>query len=115
MSLRHAMIAPLIAMLAPLAHAAPHGCEQKARQQAEVLMKLHHTRAGITPIEDITISPKVRVLPRIKNPGNPKHSLAVLEVWGYVGKAESRIRMIYAPFDTSECVPLGQEIIDWMN
>jgi hypothetical protein len=103
-------------MLALPVYAVSHPCEQKARRQAEQLLLLH-LGAGErdTAREQITIENHVRLLPSIKNPARSKQRLEVLEVWGYKGKGEFRIKMIYMKGDNKECLPVGQEIINWAS
>jgi hypothetical protein len=56
------------------------------------------------------VSDEVRELPPVKAlKGSGKFD--VLEVWGYIYKAEYRMRFIYAQIPDS-CVLMGQEIIE---
>jgi hypothetical protein len=55
----------------------------------------------------------VKVLPPIRAlKGNGR--LDVLEVWGYIYKAEYRMRFIYAQ-GAGQCVLMGQEILENAN
>jgi hypothetical protein len=104
----------LVSALAAQALGAPHPCAERARNQAEQLVALHLGVGGRdTSQEQITIDSQVRSLPPVVNPAYNKQRLDALEVWGYKGKGEFRIRLLYIRGDTSECLPVGREIINW--
>ena len=90
---------------APAKTAKPR-CSDDATAQARKLLAFHSDND-----ERIEIDKEVKALPPLKNPANPKQKLNVLEVWGYIYKAEYRMRLIYyfqPKPDT--CVLVGQEI-----
>lgn len=57
------------------------------------------------------LTPQVTRRGFISNPGNPKHVLEVLEVFGAVYKAQYRVRLNYYRSRDS-CVLIGQEIME---
>jgi hypothetical protein len=84
----------------------PHRCSDAATAQAHKLLAFH-----VGPDSRIEIGKPVKALAAIRNPANTKQSLDVLEVWGYVYKAQYRMRFIYARIP-NECVLMGQEILE---
>jgi hypothetical protein len=75
--------------------------------QAKKLLAFHY---GIN--EGIEIDPDIKALAFIRNPANKKQQFAVLEVWGYIYKAQYRMRfMYYRPVD--KCILMGQEILEF--
>lgn len=89
---------------------AQHPCAKDAIEKAKPLLELHHGEKleGFGTIDD-----KVKVLPAIKAlKGNGR--LDVLEVWGYIYKAEYRMRFIYVQ-SKHGCGLMGQEIIENSN
>jgi hypothetical protein len=62
----------------------------------------------------IDIENSVRVLAPIRNPANRKQRFDVLEVRGYVYKAQYRVRLIYSRLP-GECLLMGQEILEYAS
>jgi hypothetical protein len=92
------------------AAAQTHHCAKDAIARAKPLLELHFETK---PEGGGTIDDKVKVLPPIKAlKGNGK--LDVLETWGYIYKAEYRMRFIYAQIKDS-CLLMGQEILESAN
>ena len=101
----------LIAALSGNADAA-HPCAGDARVQAKKLLIFHFDN----PDEKITmdnIADEVKVLKPLKNPAG-KGQFDVLEVSGYIYKAEYRLRFLYALID-KECILMGQEILQYAD
>ena len=61
----------------------------------------------------IEIDKSVRTLLPMRNPANRLQRLDVLEVWGRIYKGEYRMRFLYA--QTSDCVLMGQEILEFAS
>ena len=94
-------------MLATAPGAANAACAGDAIDRATRLLQLHAADG-----EDIavTIGDVVKTLPPIKALAG-KGKLDVLEVRGYIYKAEYRMRFIYAQIP-DQCLLMGQEIIE---
>lgn len=111
----------LCTIAASPAAAAEHPCSQDAKQRAENLLRLHFVMdAGDPPshfsdqeVTNLGIDEKVVVLKPIKALVG-KGKLDVLEVQGYIYKANYRMRMIYAQIKGS-CLLMGQEILEMSN
>ncbi len=89
-----------------VAPAAAHPCDGDAIDRATPLLQLHFEDSQA----DVGVSDEVRELAPIKAlAGSGRFD--VLEVWGYIYKAEYRMRFIYAQIPDS-CVLMGQEIIE---
>jgi hypothetical protein len=95
------------------AKAAP-ACADDAAARAEALIKFHVTDGGKSPemaddVAPVDIGDVVSVghLKPLRGPGR----YDVLEVTGYVIKAEYRVHLIYADMQ-GQCVLMGQEIIE---
>jgi hypothetical protein len=85
-----------------------HPCDADAIQRATPLLKLHYEIGD--DVQNLAIGDEVKELAPIKAlKGNGKFD--VLEVWGYIYKAEYRMRFIYAQIPGS-CVLMGQEILE---
>lgn len=99
--------AAALAVSAGSAWAAPHPCAEEAKEKAAALLKLHMDGTDMdgTIADTVTLRAPVKALA-----GNGKFD--VLELTGYVYKAEYRIRMIYAVFDDQSCALMGQEIFE---
>jgi hypothetical protein len=100
-----------LALAAALLLAAPslalaHPCGQDAIDHAKPLLALHTDGGG----DENSIGDEVKVLPPVKALKG-KGRFDVLEVWGYIYKAEYRMRFLYAQIPGS-CVLMGQEIIE---
>ena len=93
-------------LLAPTAIAAAHPCDQDAIDHAKPLLALHTDGGG----GEDSIGDAVKALPPVKALKG-KGRFDVLEVWGYVYKAEYRMRFLYAQIPGS-CVLMGQEILE---
>lgn len=87
-----------------------HACAADAVKHGRMLLNLHF--AGEPGIDEpiVSIDDTVKVLPPLKALKG-KGSFDVLEVWGYIYKAEYRMRFIYARIP-GECVLMGQEILE---
>jgi len=87
--------------------APPPQCSIEARTQAKKLLEFH-----VGKDDRIEIDSGVFALASIRNPANRKQQFAVLEVWGYIYKAQYRMRFIYyRPLD--QCLLMGQEILEF--
>lgn len=86
-----------------------HHCVGAATEQAKKLLEFH-----FGPDRRSEIAKSVKVRPAIRNPANKKQLFDVLEVWGYIYKGQYRMRFIYARLP-SECVLMGQEILEYAN
>jgi len=105
MSLKVIVLAGAV-IAAAAAPALAHPCDSDARARAEPLLALHYGEPDVAA----GIGDTVKQLPPLKAlKGNGKFD--VLEVWGYVYKAEYRMRFIYAQIPGT-CVLMGQEIIE---
>ena len=92
----------------------PHACANSAKLQAADLVRYHlgfFTNATLS--EQVTVDPDVKVLAPLVNPADRSRKLFVLELWAYSGKGEFRVRMLYLPSDTRECLPVGRELLVW--
>jgi hypothetical protein len=101
-----AIVAALI-LLSTLAHGQQtHRCAADALKQARALLIFHNGTDVNVGIED-----KVKVLPRLRNPVNPRQFFDVLEVRGYIYRANYQMRLIYAQIPGA-CALMGQEILE---
>ena len=101
---RLAILAATLTLAA--APALAHPCDADAQARAVPLLQLQYESADV----DVGIDDSVKQLPSLKAlKGSGKFD--VLEVWGYIYKAEYRMRFIYAQIPGS-CVLMGQEIIE---
>ncbi|MCB1502132.1 MAG: hypothetical protein KDK07_20495 [Bauldia sp.] len=101
-----ALAAAIAAAVAAVSPATAHPCDDDARTRAVPLLRLHFEDSEV----EVFIEPSVKQLPALKAlKGSGKFD--VLEVWGYIYKAEYRMRFIYAQIPGS-CVLMGQEIIE---
>ena len=99
-----ASAATVLALAASPAFA--HPCDDDARARATPLLLLQYE----SPDAQVGIDDSVKQLPALKAlKGSGKFD--VLEVWGYIYKAEYRMRFIYAQIPGS-CVLMRQEIIE---
>ena len=87
--------------------ASPHPCAPAASRQALQLLKFH-----AAPDDRPEIDKAVSALPPLRNPANKAQAFDVLEVWGYIYKAQYRMRLIYAQLP-GDCVLMGQEILEY--
>ncbi len=86
--------------------AAAHECDGDAQARAVPLLQLQFEDPGM----DVGVGDEVTELAPLRAlKGNGKFD--VLEVWGYIYKAEYRMRFIYAQIPGS-CLLMGQEIIE---
>ena len=98
--------------------AADHPCASDATKRSEMLLRFHFvmdagdpaTKLATPDTLKIEIDDKVVVLKPIKALRG-KGKLDVLEVQGYIYKANYRMRFIYAQIKGS-CALLGQEILE---
>jgi hypothetical protein len=107
------LFVPVLTMIAVAsAAAAPkpvHPCAADAREKAKALLVLHMDGANLNhSIDDKVVQrPPIRAL-------KGKGRFDVLEVVGYVYKAQYRIRLIYAQIPES-CLLMGQEVLEISN
>lgn len=88
----------------------PHRCAADAIKRASPLLALHFEDEPGAETPNRGIDDDVKVLAPIKAlMGTGKFD--VLEVRGYIYRAEYRMRFIYAQID-DECVLMGQEILE---
>ena len=83
-----------------------HPCSAHAIQQARALLVFHSGAAANLGVDD-----SCKLLAPLGNTVNPQQSFDVLEVHGYVYRANYRMRMIYAQIPGT-CTLIGQEIIE---
>ena len=87
---------------------AQHPCADSARAQARRFLSFHG--GGDDRVE---IDREVKQLKPLKNPAGGGY-LDVLEVWGYIYKAEYRMRFLYARIG-EDCMLVGQEILEHVS
>lgn len=98
----------LLVLLAAAFHAnAAPQCADDASAQAHKLLAFHFGED-----ERISIAEEVKEMPPLRNPANKRQQLDVLEVWGFVYKAQYRMRFLYARSDET-CALMGQEILEY--
>ena len=83
-----------------------HPCSAHAIQQAKALLVFHSGAAANLGVDD-----SCKLLAPLRNPVNPQQSFDVLEVQGYVYRANYSMRLIYAQIPGA-CTLIGQEIIE---
>lgn len=83
-----------------------HRCAADAIKQARALLVFHHGADVNVGVDDT-----VRVLPPLRNPVNRRQFFDVLEVRGYVYRANYQMRLIYAQ-GVGDCALMGQEILE---
>jgi hypothetical protein len=88
------------------AQAANHPCLNDAKERAEKLLALHSDND-----DRASIDANAKVLAPIKNPSSKTQKFDVIEVMGYVYKAQFRIHLLYGQIPGS-CVLVGQEILE---
>lgn len=86
--------------------AAPLQCEADALAQAKKLLAFHSDGNS-----QAAVASHAKALPALANPANKKQQFLVLEVMGYVYKANYRMRFLFYPLD-GDCVLMGQEILE---
>ena len=90
-------------------HAAPApSCAQDAVAHAKPLLEFHFGKD-----DRMSIDEQAKELPPIRNPADPKQTLKVFEVWGYIYKGRYRMRFIYYASSMSGCTLIGQEILEY--
>lgn len=90
-----------------LAHADPaHPCAADAIKRAKALLVFHTGGDARAGVDD-----GYRLLAPLRNPVNPNQHFDVLEVDGYVNRANYRMRLIYAQLP-GNCVLMGQEVLE---
>ena len=90
-----------------------HACEQDALKRADQLLRFHWTNGEGGDIENFSIENKVEKKAPLKAPVG-KGKFDVLEVTGYVYKAEYRMRFLYAQIKDA-CALMGQEVLEMSN
>ena len=83
-----------------------HPCEAHAIKQAHALLVFHNGADVNVAVDDTA-----RVLAPLRNPVNPRQLFDVLEVRGYVYRANYQMRLIYARVPGT-CALMGQEILE---
>lgn len=82
-------------------------CSSNAIEQARKLLNFH-----VGGDDRISIDSKVKELPPLRNPANPRQTFQVLEVLGFIYKAQYRMRFIYFNSNNVKCLLMGQEILE---
>lgn len=104
--MKSTILAALLLAAAGSAPAFAHPCDGDAQERAAALLRFHFEE----PDAEVGIDERVKQLPSLKAlAGSGKFD--VLEVWGYIYKAEYRMRLIYAQIPDT-CVLMGQEILE---
>jgi hypothetical protein len=98
-----------VALAASAAAAPKHPCTNDAKTKAVPLLKLHLDGADL----NMSLDDKVKILAPVKALKG-KGKFDVLELTGYVYKAQYRVRMIYAQIPDT-CLLMGQEVIEIAN
>ena len=102
------IIAAMLMLISSMAFAEPaHRCAAEAQKQAEKLLAFTYG-----PDERGSVGKEVKVLAPLRNPAKKSQLFDVLEVWGYVYKAQYRMHLIYAQMPGS-CLLMGQEILEF--
>jgi len=97
----------VVALFSTLAHAQRvHRCTADAIKQAKALLIFHAGGETNVGVED-----SVKVLPPLRNPVNRRQFFDVLEVRGYVYRANYQMRLVYAQVP-DVCALMGQEILE---
>lgn len=96
-----------LSIAAPAAAMAAHPCSGEARAHADELLRFHY---GSPDAPSVDVDDGVKELPPVRALRG-QGSFDVLEVWGYVYKAQYRMRFIFAQIEGS-CVLMGQEILE---
>ncbi|ACK64772.1 conserved hypothetical protein [Rippkaea orientalis PCC 8801] len=82
-------------------------CSRQAIAQARQLLNFH-----VGGDDRISIDNNVKELPPLKNPANQQQKFQVLEVWGYIYKAQYRMRFIYYNDPNLSCLLMRQEVLE---
>ncbi|MBP9679887.1 MAG: hypothetical protein KBD76_00665 [Bacteriovorax sp.] len=91
-----------------------HPCAKDAIWNADKLLRLHFDQdSNSTNIENLGIENRVSIRPSILAPSK-KGKYEVLEVLGYIYKADYRMRFTYARLGKT-CILMGQEILEMSN
>ena len=99
-------LALAVLLAAAATSAGAHECDADARERAVPLLQLQFE----DPEAEVGVGDAVRELAPVKAlKGSGRFD--VLEVWGYIYKAEYRMRFLYAQIPGS-CLLMGQEIIE---
>ncbi len=104
--MKAAVLAVLLVAAAGSVPALAHPCDGDAQQRGAALLRFHFEE----PDADVGVDDRVNQLPSLKALKGAG-SFDVLEVWGYIYRAEYRMRFIYAQIPGS-CVLMGQEILE---
>ena len=95
---------------APPPPPAIHACAPDAIKRGRTLLNLHFNDGQPGDAPRIDIEDTVKTLAPVKALKG-KGRFDVLEVWGYIYKAEYRMRFLYAQIPDA-CVLMGQEILE---
>jgi hypothetical protein len=85
-----------------------HPCRKDALLRAEKLLSFFSGND-----DRMEIDRQIKVLPSIRNPANRRQRLDVIEVWGFIYKAEYRMHFLYGRI--SGCVLMGEEILEYSS
>ncbi len=91
-----------------LCQAAEPPCAANTKERAKKLLIFH---AGTD--DRMTIDDKVKQIPSLQNPADPKQKFDVFEIWGYIYKAQFRMRFIYYNSPVTSCLLMGEEILEY--
>jgi hypothetical protein len=103
----HLLLQTLIGLYS-MTYAAELPCAAKALERGKQLLTFHHG-----PDDRMTIDQTAKQLPSIRNPRDAKQIFDVIEVWGYIYKAQYRMRFIYYNSSNTSCLLMGEEILEY--
>jgi hypothetical protein len=106
LNLKTLTLATLLVLSAGAHGQQTHRCAADAIKQAKALLIFHHGTEVNAGIDE-----SVKVLPPLRNPVNRRQFFDVLEVRGYIYRANYQMRLIYAQIP-GNCVLMGQEILE---
>jgi len=101
-----AVAAALLAAAGPAQAQTPHPCAGDAVEHARKLLAFHFDDDTADTTVDDAVKP-VGTVKALRGEGR----FDVLEVWGFIYKAEYRMHFLYAQIP-GDCVLMGQEILE---
>lgn len=107
-TIAHHLLLQILVGVYSLTQAADIPCGAKALERGKQLLTFHHG-----PDDRMTIDQTPKQLPPIRNPQDPKQKFDVIEVWGYIYKAQYRMRFIYYNSPNTSCLLMGEEILEY--
>jgi hypothetical protein len=107
--MKFAIVTVMLAASFALPARAEHACAGDALKRAEALLKFHVQDSG-AEAHRIEIAKDAKLLKPIRTPAS-KGKFDVLEVYGFIYKAEYRMHFIYAQIPVT-CALMGQEIVE---